>query len=54
VLGESPYTWKLQLGKLPKRLKLNKRTGVISGMPKKSARPGNFRQINTFTDIWDA
>ena len=36
--GNSPYTWKVARGsaKLPKGLKLNKHTGVISGTPKKT------------------
>ena len=42
--GNAPYTWKLVpgSGKLPKGLKLNKRTGVISGTPKKTARSSSF------------
>jgi hypothetical protein len=42
--GNPPYTWKLVpgSGKLPKGLKLNKRTGVISGTPKKTARSSIF------------
>ena len=36
--GNPPYTWKLARGsaKLPKGLKLNKHTGVISGTPKRT------------------
>jgi len=36
--GNAPYTWKLVpgSGKLPKGLKLNKHTGMISGKPKKT------------------
>ena len=42
--GNLPYTWKLATGsgKLPKGLKLNKHTGVISGTPKKSAKSSTF------------
>jgi len=34
--GTAPYAWKLASGKLPKGLKLDKSTGVISGKPTKS------------------
>jgi len=42
--GNPPYTWKLAKGsaKLPKGLKLNKQTGVISGTPKGTARSSTF------------
>jgi hypothetical protein len=33
--GTAPYKWK-KVGKLPKGLKLNPKSGVISGTPKKS------------------
>jgi hypothetical protein len=40
--GSPPYTWKVVAGKLPKGLKLNKGTGVISGTPKKSSASSTF------------
>jgi hypothetical protein len=40
--GNAPYTWKLAAGKLPKGLKLNKRTGVIAGTPNKSSESSTF------------
>ncbi len=42
--GNHPYTWKLARGsaKLPKGLKLNKRSGIISGMPKATAHSSTF------------
>ncbi len=42
--GNPPYRWKLVKGgaKLPKGLKLNKHTGVISGTPKKNAKSSTF------------
>ncbi len=35
--GPAPYKWKLASGKLPKGLKLNKVTGIISGVPNMKA-----------------
>jgi hypothetical protein len=42
--GNPPYTWKLVKGKgsLPKGLKLNKKTGVISGTPSTKAVSSTF------------
>ena len=31
--GNHPYTWSVASGSLPKGLRLNRRTGVISGRP---------------------
>lgn len=44
VCGNPPYKWKLARGsaKLPKGLKLNKHTGVISGTPKRTAKSSTF------------
>jgi large repetitive protein len=45
--GEAPRTWKITRGKLPAKLKLNARTGVISGTPETA---GTFRFRATVTD----
>ena len=40
--GNAPYTWKLSSGQLPKGLKLNKLTGVITGTPSKTSVSSTF------------
>jgi photosystem II stability/assembly factor-like uncharacterized protein len=40
--GNPPYTWKLTSGKLPKGLRLNKASGVISGTPTRKATSSTF------------
>ncbi|HTZ07797.1 MAG TPA: Ig domain-containing protein, partial [Acidimicrobiales bacterium] len=42
--GTPPYTWKVEAGALPKGLKLNKGTGIISGKPHR-----NDNRSSTFT-----
>ena len=40
--GNLPYTWKITSGSLPKGIKLNKKTGVLSGKPSKAATSSTF------------
>jgi Putative Ig domain len=42
VGGNPPYKWKVISGSLPKGIKLNKLTGVISGTPSKKAVSSTF------------
>jgi Bacterial Ig-like domain (group 3)/Putative Ig domain len=41
--GQPPYKWAVTGGALPTGLKLNKKTGLISGTPKKTARTKEFQ-----------
>jgi hypothetical protein len=43
--GAHPYKWKLVSSALPKGLKLNKKTGVISGTPKPHALGSDSFQV---------
>jgi photosystem II stability/assembly factor-like uncharacterized protein len=40
--GNPPYTWKVASGKLPKGLRLDRSTGLISGIPAKKATNSTF------------
>ena len=40
--GMPPYSWKITSGSLPKGLRLNKLTGLISGTPSKNAATSTF------------
>ncbi len=51
--GTTPYKWKVTTGKLPKGLKLNAKTGVVSGtvkVSKKAPAPGPYPFTVTVTD----
>ena len=48
--GVAPYKWKVTTGKLPKGLKLNATTGVISGTVKAGLAPGAVPFTVTVTD----